>query len=163
MTTPIDRALATFDAAIASARTPEAAYAALEAYAVAVVGAKLFTVMTIDLAAGLARRAHTSDPDAYPVSGAKPIQRDAWFRLVHDERRPFVANTIGEIADVFPDHGVIESLGCGSVLNLPVVVRDEVVATVNLLHEARFYTPERVERAVRWLPTPARLAYLIAA
>ena len=87
-------ALAEFDRAIGLAKTPDEAFGALHALAEAAVGVKLFTVMTVDMAEGVARRAYTSDPEAYPATGTKPIHRDEWFDIVHRDRRPFVANTI---------------------------------------------------------------------
>jgi hypothetical protein len=161
LSTP-DAALAEFDRAISTATDADAAYAALQTLAETVVGVKLFTVMSVDMAAGLARRAYTNQPESYPVTGTKPIHRNAWFDTVHGDRRPFVANTIEQIACVFPDHELINSLGCQSVVNLPVVLRDELVATVNMLHETGFYSPERVDRAARHLCLPAKLAYLLA-
>lgn len=127
-----------------------------------VAGHRLFTVMTVDMGAGLAQRAYTSHPREYPVSGTKPIQRNPWFDTVHGERRSFVANTIDDIAKVFPDHALIASLGCGSVLNLPVVLKGELAGTVNLLHQPNWYTPERVARAESELAIPARLCFALA-
>jgi len=40
---------------------------------------------------------------------------------------------------VFFDHELIASLGCASVLNVPVVWDDRVLGTINLLHEAEWY------------------------
>ena len=97
-----EAALAEFDREIALARTPQAAFCALQVLTEAIVGAKLFTVMGVDMAAGVARRMFTSDPEAYPVTGTKPIERNSWFEVVHGERRPFVANTLEDIAKVFP-------------------------------------------------------------
>ncbi|MBF8288327.1 MAG: histidine kinase, partial [Candidatus Rokubacteria bacterium] len=37
------------------------------------------------------------------------------------------------------DHALILSLGCASVLNLPVVWDGRTLGTINLLHEAGFY------------------------
>ena len=156
-----ETALAEFDRAIGLAKTPDEAFGALRALAEAAVGVKLFTVMTVDMTEGVARRAYTSDPEAYPATGTKPIHRDEWFDIVHRDRRPFVANTIEEIAKVFPDHELIDALGCQSVVNLPVSLRGELVATVNMLHETGHYTPRRVDIATRHLSMPAKLAYLL--
>lgn len=134
-------------------------YAALQVFCKQVIGAKLFTVMETDISAGLAHRAYSSDPKNYATSGKKPIPQNEWFDLVHVQRKPFVANTIAEISNVFPDHELIWSLGCGSVVNLPIIVDDEFVGTVNLLHEEHYYTPERVELIVEILSEPAQLAY----
>lgn len=124
-----------------------------------VVGVRLFTVMTVDMPNLLARRAYSNRPQDYPVSGTKPITVDAWFDLVHRQQKIFVANTIDEIAMVFPDHEKIWSLGCGSVVNLPVILDGELKATINMLHEENHYTSERVKRIAEQLTEPARLAY----
>jgi hypothetical protein len=127
-----------------------------------IVGHKLFTVMAVDLANGAACRAYSSHPADYPVSGTKPIRFDSWFEIVHKQHRSFVANTIADIAKVFPDHEKIWSLGCGSVVNLPVVIGGQLAATVNMLHEEHYYNPVRVELIERHLTVPAQHACLAA-
>jgi hypothetical protein len=151
-----------FDKAIARAVSKEVCWQALERLAAEVAGYKLFTVMTVDLAADVARRAYTSDPTAYPVSGTKPITHDRWFEIVHGQHRTFVANTLAEIATVFPDHERIGALGCGSVVNLPVVLAGGLAATINMLHQAQFYTPARVAAIEGALSIPSKLALLAA-
>lgn len=151
------QALGKFSAAIAAAKDSHSVWEALRDLAFTVAGHRLFTVTTVDMEAGLARRVFTSHPAEYPVSGTKPIHRDAWFDIVHGEKRSFIANTIDDIAKHFPDHELIRSLGCGSVINLPVVLMGELAATINLLHEDRYYTPERVALAEQHLSIPAML------
>lgn len=156
-------ALAAFDAAIAEAKGVEAAFAALQTLTEATVGVKLFTYMTVDMENELARRAYTSDAASYPTSGTKPIHYDAWFDIVHKQHACFVANTIEDIAKVFPDYELINSLGCQSVVNMPVILGGELVGTVNMLHEKDFYTPERVAEIWAVLSMPAKLAAAVAA
>ncbi len=151
-----------FDQAISKAQSSVAVWEALGAFSKAVVGHKLFTVMTVDIAAGLARRAYTDDPLNYPVSGTKPIHHDQWFDIVHGKKQNFVANTIADIAKVFPDFELIRSLGCGSVVNLPVVLQGELVATINMLDAEHHYTPERVAATETMLTIPSKLCYLLA-
>ena len=122
----------------------------------------LFTLMEIDRRRGIARRNYTNQPDAYPASGEKPIQTNAWTEQVQNRQKTFVANTIEEIAAVFPDHELIQSLGCESCLNLPIVVGGTVIGTLNCLHEAGHYTPERVQ-AAEILKQPGALAFLLDA
>jgi hypothetical protein len=155
---------AKFLAAISAARDAEAAWRALDELASAVAGHLLFTVMTTDVAAGLVRRAYSNKPVAYPASGTKPLHGNTgdWYETVFNQRRTFVANTIGDIAKVFPDHDLIASLGCGSVVNLPVVLEGNLVAAVNLLAEAGRYTPERVAAIESDLALPARLCCALA-
>ncbi|MCE0503975.1 GAF domain-containing protein [Roseivivax sp. GX 12232] len=156
--TPSAAQLTRFDADLAAAERPEAAWAALDTLVRGSVGAKLFTVMTVDMQAMLARRAYSSDPENYPTSGTKPIEMNAWFRQVHGEGRSFVANTLEEIAAVFPDAELIGRLGCASVINLPIRRDGALVATMNILHEAGYYTPERLAVTAQDLSGPAHRA-----
>jgi hypothetical protein len=161
--TNYSQAIAQFDAAIANAQGAEAAFSALQALVQATVGAKLFTFMTVDMEAEVARRAYTSDAANYPTSGTKPIRYDSWFDLVHKERKYFVANTIADIAKVFPDYELINSLGCQSVVNMPVEIGGVLVGTVNMLDVEGYYTPERVQMIRDLIAVPAKLAAVIAA
>ncbi len=106
---------------------------------------RLFTITVHDPEAGLFRRAYTSHPVDYPVSGTKPVSKDRWSGRVIGQRRTFVANTTEGFADVFGDHAVITALGCASVANIPVLRADGAVAgTVNLLDVAGYFTDARV-------------------
>lgn len=154
-------AIARFDAAIAKARGVEA-YEALQGLVQATVGAKLFTVMAVDMEHELSRRAYTSDPQNYPTSGTKPLNYGPWFDVVHKRRAYFIANTIEDIAKVFFDHELIDSLGCQSVVNMPIVIGDTLIAAVNFLDVAGYYTPERVQMIRDVIAVPAKLALLVA-
>ena len=147
--------------ALAAAEQPEATFAALERLVDERVGARLFTVMTLDRDRGVASRRHSSRPDVYPTSGEKPLEDGRWSEIVVARREPFVANSLAEIAEVFPDHALIASLGCASCLNLPIVIGDAVAGTLNCLHEAGHYTPGRVAAADA-LRLPGALALLAA-
>ena len=108
-------------------------------------GARLFTVSALDPEAGIARRAYTSHPEDYPVSGVKPVFDDAWSQLVLGRGQSFVANTTAEFAPLFPDHAQINALGCHSAMNIPVARDDgRVVACVNILDVEGHFTPDRI-------------------
>jgi hypothetical protein len=47
------------------------------------------------------------------------------------------------------------------VINLPLIFRGNFIGTVNMLHEAGYYTEERVERA-KQLAIPALLAFEVS-
>ena len=158
----VEQRLLEFDRAITRAIQPDECWKALQNLTATVAGFKLFTVMTVDMIHGVARRAYSSHPVDYPVSGTKPIQRNSWFDIVHGQQKLFVANTIADIAGVFPDHKRIWSLGCGSVVNLPVIIEGQLAATINMLHEEHYYNPARVELIERHLSLPARRACLAA-
>lgn len=124
--------------------TPEAVFAALHRAAQAACGARLFTVTVLDRKAGLARRAYTSHPDDYPVTGTKPMRSDAWSDRVIGKGRSFVANATAEFAPYFADHALINALGCEAAVNIPVSDGAAVVGTVNVLDRAGHFTPDRV-------------------
>ncbi len=126
---------------------PNAAFDALKTLTEEIVGVKLFTVTIRDPVMRVARRIYSNMPDAYPVSGTKPSNESDWSRHVIVEKRTFVANDIEGIAKVFSDYELIQSLGCESVINVPVVLYGNVRGTINCLHEAGFYTPEKVQAA----------------
>ncbi|MHA3915492.1 GAF domain-containing protein [Halovulum sp. GXIMD14793] len=149
-----------FNEAMASTDQPMATFKALEALVDKTIGVKLFTLMGIDSERGVARRNYSNMPDAYATSGEKPIENNPWTEQVQGRQETFVANSIEEIAAVFPDHELIKSLGCESCLNLPIVVNGSVIGTLNCLHNAGHFTPERVAKAER-LKQPGALAFLL--
>lgn len=157
-TGPLD----TFTDSLAQATTEEAAFDALCVLTKATVGARLFTVMTSDVDAMEARRAYTDDAVNYPTAGTKPIQMNRWFETVLVQQQAFVSNTLADIDTVFPDAELIGSLGCGSVVNQPIIIGGKVVATMNILHDEGYYTPDRIERIRRDLRVPALAATLVA-
>lgn len=145
-------------AAIAATGPAAQCFAALQALVLDKVGAVIFTCSTFDIAAGNARRIHTNMPDVYPVSGLKEITPNEWTKVVLDQRKTFVANTLEEISGVFPDHELIGTLGCGSVINMPVFLAGRFMGTVNILHEPGYYTLDRVS-ALQDLRPAAMLAF----
>ncbi|MEO1314407.1 MAG: GAF domain-containing protein [Pseudomonadota bacterium] len=123
--------------------SPETLYAELHRQ----TGGQLFTITVLERAAGLARRVYTSHPDTYPVSGTKPMAQGAWTDLVVEQGEVFVANTVAEFAVYFPDHAVIESLGCASALNVPVS-KGLVIGTVNILDQEHYFSPQVVSHCL---------------
>jgi len=141
---------------------PEAAFRSLESIVNNTIGVLLFTMMEIDHARGVAWRNYSNMPDAYPVSGEKPLQQNSWSEIVQVQQQIFVANSIEEIADVFPDHELIQKLGCESCINVPIVIGGRVRGTLNCLHKAGHYTPARVV-AAQTLKPAGTLAFLMSA
>ena len=157
----IASALGAFRRAIAENEAADTPWKALQALAQEIVGAKLFTVTTVDMEAELARRLYTNMPDAYPVSGTKPVTIDPWFEHVVLGKNLFVANTLEAIAGHFADWELIGSLGCRSCVNMPVFVGGKVLGTVNMLDGENHFTPERVA-LIEHLQIPAIAAFLAA-
>ena len=135
-------------AATASSGSVTAVFDALQQLCHAVVGVKLFTITDHDPARDTVCRLYSSMPAAYPVSGTKPSERDSdWHRRVIGCHETFVLNSSPEIAAAFPDHALIQSLGCGSVINVPIVVAGRVLGTLNCLDAEGRYTPEVAARS----------------
>ncbi|MEX0627222.1 MAG: GAF domain-containing protein [Cucumibacter sp.] len=141
-------------------RQPETAFAALCALTAAVVGVKLFTIMAHDAKKGIAQRIYSNMPEPYPVSGTKPANPTDWSRQVIEGQQTFVANDIKAISAVFGDFELIRSLGCESVMNVPIVIDGAVLGTINCLHEAGFYTGEKI-KAAEALKTPGAVCLLL--
>lgn len=140
---------------------PQAVFDALARLVDDLVGVKLFTLITFSARSNEATRIYSNRPDAYPVAGTKKVEDNEWTRQVLHGHKTFVANTIGEIAEVFPDHELIRSLGCESCINIPAIVGGEVIGTLNCLHEAGHYTGERLRRAEQ-LKLPGAAVFLAA-
>jgi GAF domain-containing protein len=135
-------------AAGSRAGQPEPLLQALDRALAAVIGHKLFTVLLHHADSGESERRYTNQPEAYPVGGRKALNPTPWARQVIHERRPYIGRTAADIRDVFFDHELIASLGCASVLNVPVVWDGRLLGTLNLLHEAQWYDDSDVPIAL---------------
>ena len=155
-----DIATQRFKQSLAASLNSDEAFEALYHLTDMLVGAKLFTIMRVDMDAMLAHRSYTSDAENYPTSGTKPVEMHRWFDIVHGKQQSFVANTLADIATVFPDHELIGSMGCGSVVNLPVILGGKLVATVNMLHAENHYTAKRVALVEQKLLLPSMAVVL---
>ena len=139
---------------------PETTFAALDAALAAVLGHKLFTVLLRHPVTGESERLYTNQPGAYPVGGRKPLRDTPWNRQLFHDGRPFLGRTAADIRAHFPDHAVIAALGCGSVLNLPVLWNGRALGTLNVLHEEGWYDDADVPIGLAFaaLAVPAYLA-----
>ncbi|HET7342467.1 MAG TPA: GAF domain-containing protein [Methylomirabilota bacterium] len=130
-------------AAVAAVATlpgqPQALFGALDAALGAVLGHRLFTVLRHHAATGESERVYTTHPREYPVGGRKALNPTPWTDRVLRGQQPYVGRTPADIRAVFFDHELIASLGCGSVLNVPVVWDGRTLGTLNLLHEEGWY------------------------
>lgn len=125
--------------ALATGGQPTAAFAAIDRAMDAAIGHKLFTVLRFHADSGESERVYTNQPASYPVGGRKALNPTFWAGHVIHGRKPYIGYTAEDIRSVFFDHALIASLGCDSVLNVPVVWNDTMLGTINLLHEANWY------------------------
>jgi hypothetical protein len=143
--------------AVGATGQPEASFAALDAAMGRVIGHKLFTILVVDVARRESARIYTNQPAAYPVGGRKPRPENGWAVRLLDQGMPYIGRTADDIRSVFFDHELILSLGCESVLNLPIRHDGQTLGTINMLHQANWYGEQHAEigRAFAAMAIPA--------
>ena len=146
-------------AAHADPDQPGATLRALDAALARAPGHRLFTVLLRHPRLRQSERFYSSQPDSYPVGGRKPVTDSPWMQQVMVRGDPYIGRTRDDIRAVFYDYELIWSLGCESVLNIPVRWRGETLGTLNLLHEAGHYDEAHVAaaRVLAQMAVPAML------
>jgi hypothetical protein len=119
---------------------PGATFRAVEAALDATIGHKLFTVLIHDAAGQRHRRIHSNRPAAYPVGGHLPADAFPLWERMLAEGEPYIGRTAADIRESFFDHELILSLGCESVLNMPVRWAGQTLGSLNLLHVVHWYS-----------------------
>lgn len=104
-----------------------------------VFGQRLFTVLAYDEASSRLGRLHSNRIDINPVGGLKRVTQSRWSDQVLRRGEIFVGSTREDIKAVFSEYEVLWSIGCESVLNIPVRKNGVTLGTMNLLGEAGLY------------------------
>ena len=149
-----------FEERLARYSDPADSGAALHELADAIIGAKLFTLTAINMAAGHVRRVYSSNTAAYPLLGTKPIVLDPWFEAMRTERRITVINTAAGMEGQFPDLALIRSLGLNASISIPIMAGNDLLGTINALDAEGRYTDDKVAAAAD-LIIPATAVFLI--
>jgi hypothetical protein len=127
-------------------------------------GAILVTISTIDVDQDEMTRVYSTDPESYPVGDRdKPLREgedDPWYDRVVVQQRPWVSLDVDDLRANFADHELIESLGCGAIINVPVVHEGATIGSINLLDAAGRYDQSSVHAAVA---LAARIVPVLAA
>ncbi|MBB4394057.1 GAF domain-containing protein [Bradyrhizobium sp. ERR14] len=131
-------------AAQGRADQPEALFSALDDALKSAIGHKLFTILTYDDDTGEAARIYSNLPGPYPTGGRKRLAPGPWTEAVLDRGEAYIGRSLDDLRNVFADHELIASLGCESVLNMPVRWRGRTLGSLNLLHEAGWYGADDV-------------------
>ena len=126
---------------------PEALLSALGSAVQEAIGYRLFTVLMHDAEAGLMRRIYSTRPDINPVGGSKPVTDSDWMKQVLVRGEPYIGYTADDLKTVFFDHEILASIGCGSVLNMPVVWSGTVLGSLNMLHQEGWYNDAHLPMA----------------
>ena len=131
--------IAAVTAALGNVGQPDAGFRAIDAALAATTGHVLFTILVHHVALKQSERFYSNMPAEYPVGGRKPVTSSAWMQSVMFDGLPYIGRNRDDINEVFYDYELIWSLGCESVLNMPVRWNGQTYGTLNLLHRASWY------------------------
>ncbi|MGT2462183.1 GAF domain-containing protein [Sinomonas atrocyanea] len=112
------------------------------------VGFRLFTVLAFRKDGQEMERIHSSRPAEYPVGGRKQVGTDVaadWLQASLEEQVPFFGKSRADVDRIFKDAELIASLGCGSIINVPVIAAGKTVAVLNVLDAEGAYTDDDVD------------------
>lgn len=132
--------LATLAEWLATEHEPASFYSAVDTLVQDVIGHRLFTLMRVHEATAEVERIYSSNTAAYPVGGRKQKRGTPWSAAVLDRGEVFVARTPDEVRDAFSDYALIASLGIGSIMNIPLAYRGRRLGTMNISHQAGWFT-----------------------
>ena len=97
-------------------------------------GVRLFTVLQWIPGIRTLRRVASNRPDAYPLGAEKSLEvSGGWLDAVIRDRRTFLGAHDADVAAVFADIDLIRSLGCGAVINAPILSDGDVVGVLAIL------------------------------
>ncbi|WOH18004.1 GAF domain-containing protein [Paenarthrobacter sp. GOM3] len=113
-------------------------------------GVVLFTALQWIPQRSSLKRLFTSHPAEYPVGGEKTVEiSPGWLGTVIEDKKPFLAADLEALKEVFADSGLIQQLGCGAVINVPVLdPASNVMGVLALLDAEGKYTQQSVDTAV---------------
>jgi hypothetical protein len=129
---------------------PETLFKALQAETEALIGVDLFTLLIKD--GDEVARVYSNRPVEYPVFGRKLMGPTPWGDLVLKGQKPYLGRDVAGIRWAFPDAPLIESMGLGSVINLPVIYDGETIGTMNLLAPEHHYTDAHLATIAPYAP-----------
>lgn len=121
-------------------------YKSLDKLILRLIGHKLFTLMVIDKSGKYVERVYSNNKKIYPLLGTKPIPANEWTKRVLIEKKEFLGSNYKQIKKFFFDHETIKSLGCGSIINLPVISNNKVLGTLNILHKENYYNKKNLKK-----------------
>jgi hypothetical protein len=75
-----------------------------------------------------------------------------WGAHVLAGGQPYLGRDVAGIRWAFPDHALIESMGLGAVINLPVRYDGETIGTCNLLDAEHAYDQAAVDAVLPLAP-----------
>jgi GAF domain-containing protein len=109
------------------------------------IGVRLFTVLAWVPERNALRRVHSSHPAEYPVGGEKTVEVAAgWLDRCITAQEPYFGPDRAAVREIFADHELIEGLGCGSIINVPVIADGRTLGVLNILDAEGSYDDDAV-------------------
>jgi GAF domain-containing protein len=136
--------------ALENADQPDTTFESIDGFTKSLVGHRLFTLLYVD--GDEVARVYSNRPAEYPVSGRKPMGQTPWGDLVLKSRKPFLARDRDGIRWAFFDNALIESMGLGSAICIPVAYDGHCLGTMNLLDAEHHYREEHVPLVAAFAP-----------
>jgi GAF domain-containing protein len=94
---------------------------------------QLYSAMRYHPATVEVERIASTMTEIYPVGGRKPKKDTPWGQKVLIDRHINLGNGPDDIRWAFSDHEIILALGLDQVMNVPVILGEQVVGTINYL------------------------------
>ncbi len=134
--TDYERLAATY----AAARHPSTIFEAVAAVLRERIGFGLLTLLRLEPDGEQVTRLFTTDDRHYPVGGTEALGSTAWGDQVLRQGRPFLGADKAALRWAFPgDYALIESLGLGSAINIPITMLGRVLGSMNVLDRENCY------------------------
>lgn len=153
--------LTTVAAALRGPDQPATTFQAIERGLKELVGHRMFTFLHFDLGAGTMERLYSNLGRDYPAGGHKPLRGGEWRESLIERGEVFLARDVEALRAVYSDHATLTSLGCGSVLNVPIRHDGVTLGTMNLLDAEGRYDDDtgRIALIFAGFALPAFLAH----
>ena len=129
---------------------PAPVFRAIDSNVQALIGHRLFTLLHVD--GEEVARIYSNRPAEYPLAGRKMMGPTPWGDLVMKRRQPYLGPDKAAIRWAFPDHALIETMGLGATINLPVIYDGAAIGVVNILDAEYSYTPEHLAKVLPLAP-----------
>lgn len=122
-------------------------YKAVERVAAETVGFVFLTTLRYNEAEACVQRLHSSNEEAYPVGGSKPLSKITASSQALDSGDVFLAPDRAAVKAAFFDHDLIFSLGSTAILNAPIRMAGKRLGTLNFCGEEGKYGDREVRNA----------------
>jgi len=132
----------------AAARAPSDVFAAVAAILRERIGYGLLTMLRLEADGEHVTRIFTTDELHYPLSGTEALGSTAWGDHVLRQGRPFLGVDCAAVRWAFPgDHELIESLGLGATMNVPIKMLGRTLGSMNILDGEHRYNESHLAAA----------------